>query len=148
MIGLDFPVKPRWIHDVHQLWQPEQSVSGLVRAALGQTMQELGGEKTRRNSLTIILRYFVATEGGGQSRRTAAQDVWVAYARRSPRCGWPNWWRSSTPTRSCTSSSACAPATCATWRPFSVPGRRAGEWARKAARACRRRWRSRRYGPL
>ena len=84
MIGLDFPVKPQWIHDVNQIWQPEQSVSELVRAALGQTMQELGGEKTRRNSLTIILRYFVATEGGGQSRRTAAQDVWVAYARRYP----------------------------------------------------------------
>jgi hypothetical protein len=78
MIGLDFPVKPEWIHDVHMLWQPEQPVGNLVQAALERTMQELGGEKTRRNSLSIILRYFVATEGGGQSRRTTAEDVWVA----------------------------------------------------------------------
>ena len=84
MIGLDFPVKPEWIHDVHALWQPEQSVSELVEAALDHTMQELGGEKTRRNSLSIILRYFVAITGGGQSRRTAAQDVWVAYSRVYP----------------------------------------------------------------
>jgi len=82
MIGLDFPIKPEWIHDVHHLWQPRQPISELVQAALTQTMQELGGEKTRRNSLTVILRYFVKTEGGGQSRWTAAQDVWVAYSRR------------------------------------------------------------------
>ena len=84
MIGLDFPVKPQWIHDVHSLWQPAQPISELVQAAVSQTMQELGGEKARRNSLTIILRYFVNTEGGGQSRRTATQDVWVAYARVYP----------------------------------------------------------------
>jgi len=84
VIGLDFPVKPQWIHDVHSLWQPAQPISELVQAAVSQTMQELGGEKARRNSLTIILRYFVNTEGGGQSRRTATQDVWVAYARVYP----------------------------------------------------------------
>jgi hypothetical protein len=84
VIGLDFPVKPQWIHDVHTLWQPEQPVGDLVQAAITQTMQELGGEKTRRNSLTVILRYFVKTEGGGQSRRTAARDVWVAYSRHYP----------------------------------------------------------------
>jgi hypothetical protein len=84
MIGLDFPVKPEWIHDVHALWQPVQPIRELVEAALAQTMQELGGEKTRRNSLTVILRYFVATEGGGQSRRTAEEDVWVAYSRAYP----------------------------------------------------------------
>ena len=84
MIGLDFPVKPQWIHDVHHLWRPAQPISELVQAALAQTMQELGGEKARRNSLTVILRYFVTTEGGGQSRRTATQDVWVAYARLYP----------------------------------------------------------------
>jgi len=84
VIGLDFPVKPRWIHDVHNLWQPAQPIGELVQAALAQTMQELGGEKARRNSLTIILRYFVTTEGGGQSRRTASQDVWAAYARAYP----------------------------------------------------------------
>jgi hypothetical protein len=84
MIGLDFPVKPQWIHDVHSLWQPAQPIGELVEAALAHTMQELGGEKTRRNSLTVILRYFVATEGGGQSRRTAERDVWVAYSRAYP----------------------------------------------------------------
>jgi hypothetical protein len=84
VIGLDFPVKPQWIHDVHALWQPEQPIGDLVQAAITKTMQELGGEKTRRNSLTVILRYFVKTEGGGQSRRTAAQDVWVAYSRHYP----------------------------------------------------------------
>ena len=82
MIGLDFPVKPEWIHDVHALWQPKQPIGDLVQAALAQTMQELGGEKTRRNSLTVILRYFVKTEGGGRSRRTAAGDAWVAYGRK------------------------------------------------------------------
>lgn len=84
MIGLDFPVKPEWIHDVHHLWRPAQPVSELVEAAISQTMQELGGEKTRRNSLTVILRYFVATAGHSQSRRTVSQDVWVAYARAYP----------------------------------------------------------------
>jgi len=84
VIGLDFPVRPEWIHDVHALWQPQQPVSDLVEAAVTGTMQEIGGEKSRRNSLTVILRYFVATEGGGQSRRTAARDVWVAYSRRYP----------------------------------------------------------------
>lgn len=84
MIGLDFPVKPEWIHDVHHLWQPEQPISELVQAALSHTMQELGGEKTRRNSLGIILRYFVTTRGRGQSRRTAANDVWVSYSRVYP----------------------------------------------------------------
>lgn len=84
MIGLDFPVKPEWIHDVHHLWRPGQLVRDLVQAALAGTMHELHGEKSRRNSLTVIVRYFVATEGGGQSRRTAAQDVWGAYSRRYP----------------------------------------------------------------
>ena len=84
MIGLDFPVKPEWIHDVHMLWQPEQPVNDLVQVALERTMQELGGEKTRRNSLSIILRLFVTTTGRGQSRRTAAQDVWAGFSRTYP----------------------------------------------------------------
>ena len=84
MIGLDFPVKPQWIHDVLNLWQSHQPIGDLVQAALAQTMTELGGVKTRQNSLTIILRYFVAMEGGGHSRRTAARDVWVAYSRVYP----------------------------------------------------------------
>jgi hypothetical protein len=81
VIGLDFPIKPEWVHDIHALWQPRQPVGDLVQAVITQTMQELGGEKTRRNSLTVILRYFVKTEGGGQSRSTVDQDVWVAYSR-------------------------------------------------------------------
>jgi len=44
-------------------------------------MPELGGEKTRRNSLTIILRYFVPTVGGGPSRRAESRNVWAAFAR-------------------------------------------------------------------
>jgi len=84
MIGFDFPIKPQWIHDVHALWQPAQPVSELVEAVLAHTMQELGGEKTRRNSLTVILRYFVATEGRGQSRHTTEQNEWVAYSHAYP----------------------------------------------------------------
>ncbi len=80
MIGLDFPIKPAWIHDVLRLWQPDQPIGGLVNATLAQTMAELGGEKTRRNSLTMILRYFVPTVGGGQTRRTTRSNVWAAYA--------------------------------------------------------------------
>jgi len=80
MIGLDFPVKPAWIHDVLRLWQPDQPISDLVQSALRQTMTELGGEKTRRNSLTVILRYFVPTVGGGQTRRATQSNVWAAYA--------------------------------------------------------------------
>ena len=79
MIGLDFPVKPAWIHDVLRLWRPDQPISDLVHTALAQTMTELGGEKTRRNSLTVILRYFVPTVGGGQTRRTTRSNVWAAY---------------------------------------------------------------------
>lgn len=82
MIGLDFPLKPQWIHDVHQLWQPDQAISELVARVLASSMQELSGEKTRRNSLGILLRYFVTTTGSGQSRRTFAQDLWVAYSRK------------------------------------------------------------------
>ncbi|MBN1315757.1 MAG: hypothetical protein JXA42_09825 [Anaerolineales bacterium] len=84
MIGMDFPVKPEWIHDVHALWRPGRSIGELIEAALAHTMQELGGEKTRRNSLIIILRYYVTTEGMGQQRKTASQDVWVAYSRMYP----------------------------------------------------------------
>jgi hypothetical protein len=84
VIGLDFPVKPQWIHDVHQLWQPAQPIGALIEAALARMMGEVEGSKSRRNSLTIILRYFVATVGRGQSRRTAARDVWVAYSRAYP----------------------------------------------------------------
>jgi hypothetical protein len=80
MIGLDFPVKPAWIHDVLRLWQPDQPIGVLVGAALAQSMTELGGEKTRRNSLTVIMRYFVPTTGGGQTRRTTSSNVWASYA--------------------------------------------------------------------
>lgn len=82
MIGLDFPIKPQWIHDIHALWQPNQPISELVEQVLGSTMQELGGEKTRRNTLSIILRNYVTIEGRGNSRHTASQDVWVTYSRK------------------------------------------------------------------
>lgn len=82
MIGLDFPLKPQWIHAVHQLWQPDEPISALVARALASSMPELGGEKTRRNSLGILFRYFVTTTGGGQSRRTLGQDLWVSSSRK------------------------------------------------------------------
>lgn len=84
MIGLDFPIAPEWIHDVHALWKPEQPITELVQRALGYTMQELGGTRTRQHSLTIILRYFVGTEGGGKFRVTLPTDIWVAYSRAHP----------------------------------------------------------------
>lgn len=82
MIGLDFPIKPQWIHDVHQLWTPNEPISNLISRSLVSTMQELGGEKTRRNSLGILLRYYVATEGSGSARRTSVQDLWVVYSQK------------------------------------------------------------------
>ena len=82
MIGLDFPIKPEWISDVLQLWKPRQPIKELIQDTLSQTMQELGGEKTRRNSLSIILRNFVTIEGKGNSRHTVDQDLWVEYSRQ------------------------------------------------------------------
>ncbi len=82
MIGLDFPIKPQWIHDVHQLWAPNEPISNLISRSLVSTMQELGGEKTRRNSLSILLRHYVATEGSGNARHTMLQDLWVAYSQK------------------------------------------------------------------
>jgi len=84
VIGLDFPVKPEWIHDVLQLWRPGRPIGELVQLALAGTMQELGGEKTRRNSLTVILRYFVPTVGEARSRRTTTENVWASAARVYP----------------------------------------------------------------
>ncbi len=82
MIGLDFPVKPEWIHDVHQLWLPNESISGLISRSLASTMQELGGEKTRKNSLSILLRHYVTTEGSGSARHTLDHDIWVTYSQK------------------------------------------------------------------
>jgi hypothetical protein len=45
-------------------------------------MQELGGEKTRRNTLSIILRIFVETEGSRNIRQTLARDLWPEYAQQ------------------------------------------------------------------
>jgi hypothetical protein len=84
MIGFDFPLRPSWIHDVHLLWEPNLPVSDLVSRALRQTLQELGGEKTRRNTLSNLIHYFVRIEGKGNQRRTAEQDVLVAYS-----CAYP-----------------------------------------------------------
>ena len=82
MIGLDFPIKPQWIHDVHRLWMPNEPISGLISRSLVSTMQELGGEKTRRNSLSILLRHYVSTEGSGNARHTLSRDIWVAYSQK------------------------------------------------------------------
>ena len=79
MIGLDFPIKPEWVHAVHHLWQPKQPVQLLIQESLDKAMPELGGEKTRRNSLSIILRNFVSIYGGSRGY-TADQDAWVAFS--------------------------------------------------------------------
>ena len=81
MIGIDFPIKPEWIYDVHQLWEPGQAISDLVNKGINQTMQELGGEKTRRNTLSIIIRVFVGIEGGGNNRQTLIHDLWPSYSK-------------------------------------------------------------------
>ena len=81
MIGLDFPLKPEWIYEVNQLWEPKQLISALVNKGITQTMQELGGEKTRRNTLSIILRIFVESEGGGNNRQTVDHDIWPSYSK-------------------------------------------------------------------
>lgn len=84
MIGLDLAIKPEWIHEVLSLWRPEQPISELMQAALSQTIREVTAREARRKRLTIILRYFVATKGDGNARRTRAEDVWVAYGRVYP----------------------------------------------------------------
>lgn len=81
MIGLDFPLKPEWIYEVNQLWEPKQSITVLVNKGITQAMQELGGEKTRRNTLSIILRIFVESEGGGNNRQTVDHDIWPSYSK-------------------------------------------------------------------
>lgn len=84
MIGLDFPVRPDWIHDVLRLWQPGESLSTFKEKCINQTMQELGGEKTRRNTFAIIARLFLNTEGNGNSRKLAQRDIWVSLSREFP----------------------------------------------------------------
>lgn len=84
MIGLDFPVKPEWIHAVHQLWQPNQLIVDLMALGKSNAMPEIAGEEARRKRLTIILRYFVDTEGNGNARVTLPDDVWVMYSRAYP----------------------------------------------------------------
>jgi len=83
MIGLDFPLKPEWIHAVLNLWKPNQSVAELIDSSLSQAMPELIGEKTRRNSLSILLRMFVPMQpGNSRSRCTTEQNVWAVYSSR------------------------------------------------------------------
>ncbi len=84
MIGFDFPIRPEWAYDVHQIWQPEMLVSDLATQALQKTMRELGGEKTRANTLGIILRYLVRTEGHPRSRnrKTAELDALVEASQK------------------------------------------------------------------
>lgn len=81
MIGLDFPLKPEWIHAVLCLWKPNQPIVELIDSSLSQAMPELSGEKTRRNSLSILLRMFVPMQSGNsRSRSTTQQNVWAVYA--------------------------------------------------------------------
>lgn len=84
MIGLDFPVRPEWIHNVHELWQPDQPIVNLMALAKREAIAEISGEEAQRKRLTIILRYFVGTEGNANSRVTLSKDVWVTYSRLYP----------------------------------------------------------------
>lgn len=86
MIGFDFPIRPEWAHDCHQLCQPEMLVDDFVGQALQTTMRELGGEKTRRNTLGNIIRYLIRTEGApsSRSRKLAKVDALVAAAQQWP----------------------------------------------------------------
>ena len=82
MIGLDFPLKLEWIYAVLNLWEPNLPVSKLIERSLANAMLEVSGEKTRRNSLSIILRIFVPmSQGNNQSRSTTEQNIWVAFAK-------------------------------------------------------------------
>lgn len=78
MIGLDFPLKPEWIQAVLRLWEPQQPITQLIERSLAEAMPEVSGEKTRRNSLSILLRMFVPTVVN--SRMTNTQNIWASYA--------------------------------------------------------------------
>lgn len=85
MIGLDFPLKPEWIHSVLRLWKPHQPIAELIENSLDQAMPDLTGEKTRRNSLSILLRMFVPTQpGNSQTRCTTEHNVWAAFSGYYP----------------------------------------------------------------
>jgi hypothetical protein len=86
MIGFDFPIKPEWAHDVHQLCAPGMLVDDLIRQALQSSLKELGGEKTKRNTLGNIIRYLIRTEGAPSSRarKLANVDALVAAAQEWP----------------------------------------------------------------
>jgi len=86
MIGFDFPIQPEWVHDIHQLCQPDMLVDDLIGQALQTTMRELGGVKTRRNTLGNIIRYLIRTEGApsSRSRKLAKVDALAAAAQQLP----------------------------------------------------------------
>lgn len=86
MIGFDFPIRPEWVHDIHQLCQPDRLVDDFIKQAIQTTMLELGGEKTRRNTLGNIIRYLVRTEGApsSRSRKLAADDALAAASQQWP----------------------------------------------------------------
>ena len=86
MIGFDFPIRPEWVHDVHLLCEPEMLVDELVSRVLAATMQELGGRKTRKNTLGNIIRYLVRTEGhpSTRSRRLATCDALTIASKSYP----------------------------------------------------------------
>lgn len=86
MIGFDFPIRPEWVHDVHLMIEPGMLISDLTPLALENTMRELDGRKTRVNTLGVILRYLVRTEGhpNSSNRRTADQDALVSASKVFP----------------------------------------------------------------
>lgn len=82
MIGLDFPIKPEWIYAVLNMWKPHIPITNLIDSAVSEAMPELRGDKTRRNSLSIIIRMFVpTTQGNSKSRETTSQNAWVDFAK-------------------------------------------------------------------
>jgi hypothetical protein len=66
---------------VLNLWQPDQPFEDLYKASLSHAMPDVEGEKSRVNSLIIILRYFVPTEGKNRSRKTTDTNAWAAYSK-------------------------------------------------------------------
>ena len=92
MIGFDKPVRPEWIHAVGLAWRPSQPVSELIQVVDHVAAAEFRGAETRRKVATIILRHFVKTTASQPStgssrpvrRRTAAQDLFAAAARKFP----------------------------------------------------------------
>jgi hypothetical protein len=80
MIGFDKPVRPEWIHAVGLAWKPQQPVSELIDVVDDVASAQFRGSETRKKIATIILRYFVETEGGGPDRTTRDRDLFASAA--------------------------------------------------------------------